>query len=188
MPSRGREGAVLDHRSVDITTNPVSKRPVLNRKPPHVVTDLAESGAGDEVIRDMAGHVSKECSSITVTFARWPNATRWTRCPVSKSRAELTPMDSNSEGVLQDPPQVSSVADAARNLLIYLAPQVGFEPTTLRLTAECSTVELLRSNVKDGCFHITPSFTYLVTAAGRGWFESEHEPAKQRQALQMLRR
>jgi hypothetical protein len=27
-----------------------------------------------------------------------------------------------------------------------LAPQVGFEPTTLRLTAECSTVELLRSN------------------------------------------
>src|SRR5580658_8644420 len=27
-----------------------------------------------------------------------------------------------------------------------MAPQVGFEPTTLRLTAECSTVELLRSN------------------------------------------
>ena len=26
-----------------------------------------------------------------------------------------------------------------------LAPQVGFEPTTLRLTAECSTVELLRN-------------------------------------------
>jgi hypothetical protein len=26
-----------------------------------------------------------------------------------------------------------------------LAPQVGFEPTTLRLTAECSTIELLRS-------------------------------------------
>ncbi len=30
-------------------------------------------------------------------------------------------------------------------VLILLAPQVGFEPTTLRLTAECSTVELLRS-------------------------------------------
>ena len=27
---------------------------------------------------------------------------------------------------------------------IVLAPQVGFEPTTYRLTAECSTVELLR--------------------------------------------
>jgi hypothetical protein len=26
-----------------------------------------------------------------------------------------------------------------------LAPQVGLEPTTLRLTAECSTIELLRS-------------------------------------------
>jgi hypothetical protein len=26
-----------------------------------------------------------------------------------------------------------------------LAPQVGFEPTTLRLTAGCSTIELLRN-------------------------------------------
>ncbi len=33
-----------------------------------------------------------------------------------------------------------------------LAPQVGFEPTTLRLTAECSTIELLRSKT---CFSIT---------------------------------
>ena len=28
---------------------------------------------------------------------------------------------------------------------IVLAPQVGLEPTTLRLTAECSAIELLRS-------------------------------------------
>src|ERR1043166_1868436 len=28
-----------------------------------------------------------------------------------------------------------------------MAPQVGFEPTTLRLTAECSAIELLRSVV-----------------------------------------
>src|SRR5579872_1903232 len=34
-----------------------------------------------------------------------------------------------------------------------LAPQVGFEPTTLRLTAECSTIELLRS--KRRAFPIT---------------------------------
>ena len=27
-----------------------------------------------------------------------------------------------------------------------MAPQVGFEPTTARLTAECSTTELLRIN------------------------------------------
>ena len=29
----------------------------------------------------------------------------------------------------------------------FLAPQVGLEPTTLRLTAECSAIELLRSVV-----------------------------------------
>ena len=33
----------------------------------------------------------------------------------------------------------------ARNWLILLAPQVGLEPTTLRLTAECSAIELLRN-------------------------------------------
>src|SRR5438876_11526267 len=31
----------------------------------------------------------------------------------------------------------------------YLAPQVGLEPTTLRLTAECSAIELLRNEC--GC-------------------------------------
>ena len=29
-----------------------------------------------------------------------------------------------------------------------MAPQVGFEPTTLRLTAECSTAELLRNKIR----------------------------------------
>jgi hypothetical protein len=29
--------------------------------------------------------------------------------------------------------------------VLVLAPQVGLEPTTLRLTAECSAIELLRS-------------------------------------------
>ena len=29
--------------------------------------------------------------------------------------------------------------------ILILAPQVGLEPTTLRLTAECSAIELLRS-------------------------------------------
>ena len=28
--------------------------------------------------------------------------------------------------------------------LIFMAPEVGLEPTTLRLTAECSAIELLR--------------------------------------------
>ena len=30
------------------------------------------------------------------------------------------------------------------NYTIFVAPQVGLEPTTLRLTAECSAIELLR--------------------------------------------
>ena len=30
-------------------------------------------------------------------------------------------------------------------LIIFMAPEVGLEPTTLRLTAECSAIELLRS-------------------------------------------
>ncbi len=29
-----------------------------------------------------------------------------------------------------------------------MAPQVGLEPTTVRLTAECSTTELLRNNLE----------------------------------------
>jgi hypothetical protein len=36
-----------------------------------------------------------------------------------------------------------------------LAPQVGLEPTTLRLTAECSTIELLRSG---------PAVVFAITA------------------------
>ncbi len=49
-----------------------------------------------------------------------------------------------------------------------LAPQVGFEPTTLRLTAECSTVELLRNGL---LFHSTnlrgpcQIFAYLAGTA-----------------------
>ena len=33
---------------------------------------------------------------------------------------------------------------SGRKSLIIKAPQVGLEPTTLRLTAECSAIELLR--------------------------------------------
>ena len=34
-----------------------------------------------------------------------------------------------------------------QNMRTSLAPQVGLEPTTLRLTAECSAIELLRNMV-----------------------------------------
>src|ERR1700747_1338977 len=42
---------------------------------------------------------------------------------------------------------------AASKCLKNLAPQVGLEPTTLRLTAECSTIELLRSNRQVSSLH-----------------------------------
>ena len=35
------------------------------------------------------------------------------------------------------------------NLMKRMAPQVGLEPTTLRLTAGCSAIELLRSVVRN---------------------------------------
>src|SRR5438132_9678539 len=47
---------------------------------------------------------------------------------------------------------------AARNWLRrpsqILAPQVGLEPTTLRLTAECSAIELLRNEWRLHCARI----------------------------------
>jgi hypothetical protein len=52
---------------------------------------------------------------------------------------------SRSEGLLQ--------------VLERLAPQVGLEPTTLRLTAECSAIELLRSVWRVG---IAPAFLYQM--------------------------
>ena len=40
--------------------------------------------------------------------------------------------------------EAAGLATASTRLKI-LAPEVGFEPTTLRLTAGCSTIELLRN-------------------------------------------
>src|SRR5262245_20406050 len=40
---------------------------------------------------------------------------------------------------------IFSILQGESNLKRNLAPQVGLEPTTLRLTAGCSAIELLRS-------------------------------------------
>jgi hypothetical protein len=40
-----------------------------------------------------------------------------------------------------------------------MAPEVGLEPTTLRLTAECSAIELLRS-VWNAGIHALRSYCY----------------------------
>jgi hypothetical protein len=55
-------------------------------------------------------------------------------------------------------------------LLIYLAPQVGLEPTTLRLTAECSAIELLRSD-QAGAFVTVLDFTAnSMPRVNASWF------------------
>ena len=60
-----------------------------------------------------------------------------------------------------------------------MAPQVGFEPTTLRLTAECSTIELLRS-VCSGQPHYTKFIASLSIALqahrsiGKDWRAFRH--------------
>src|ERR1700752_90183 len=52
----------------------------------------------------------------------------------------------NSCRVPQEVPQSADLESrGAVSLRKELAPQVGLEPTTLRLTAECSAIELLRS-------------------------------------------
>src|SRR5207248_3362429 len=47
-----------------------------------------------------------------------------------------------------------------------MAPQVGLEPTTLRLTAGCSAIELLRSVACECCVFII-SFTWAAENSGR---------------------
>ena len=57
-------------------------------------------------------------------------------------------------------PKIKMAADLAAayiiDFIVFLAPQVGLEPTTLRLTAECSAIELLRSALK-GILHYNVS-------------------------------
>ena len=49
-----------------------------------------------------------------------------------------------------------------------LAPRVGLEPTTLRLTAECSTIELPRNNVGGQVsLHQTTLFKSILSRSGR---------------------
>jgi hypothetical protein len=52
-----------------------------------------------------------------------------------------------------------------------LAPQVGLEPTTLRLTAGCSAIELLRSVV------IRETVTSIITSALQAGNRSQSEAA-----------
>ena len=49
-----------------------------------------------------------------------------------------------------------------------MAPQAGFEPATPRLTAECSTVELLRNILKSGSDLLSQGVSPQVPSALKG--------------------
>ena len=49
----------------------------------------------------------------------------------------------------------------------FMAPQVGLEPTTLRLTAECSAIELLR-NIGSGSDLLSRAVSSQVPSAHKG--------------------
>ena len=55
-------------------------------------------------------------------------------------------------------------------MIDFMAPEVGLEPTTLRLTAECSAIELLRS-VLERRGNRVRSISYNKKAGleGSGW-------------------
>ena len=79
--------------------------------------------------------------------------------------------------------QIKMAADLAASyivdFIVFLAPQVGLEPTTLRLTAECSTIELLRSGLAVA-FAITADTLrrcqMLCGARGPGALDSSKSP------------
>ena len=48
-----------------------------------------------------------------------------------------------------------------------MAPQVGLEPTTLRLTAECSAIELLRSVEGRVDADASPALSLFILASAR---------------------
>src|SRR6266403_2851434 len=50
-----------------------------------------------------------------------------------------------------------------------LAPQVGLEPTTLRLTAECSAIELLRNNCGCSALDIALNRNGFYNKTPRAW-------------------
>ena len=62
------------------------------------------------------------------------------------------------------------IRDTKRDVQMYvpiMAPQVGLEPTTLRLTAECSAIELLR-NMESGSDLLSRAVTSQVPSAHKG--------------------
>ena len=127
-----------------------------------LITELAESGAGDQTIMDIAGHVSKQMlkhySHIRMEAKRSALESIVQKQVVVPESAHVTSpvgavvQHSEGESLQKSLQWLHSRghrgAGRAANPLKTMAPQVGLEPTTLRLTAGCSAIELLRSVVQ----------------------------------------
>jgi hypothetical protein len=98
------------------------------------------------------------------------------RVRMGKFRFQSTPRQRAVNGVF--------TRTCVENRGFILAPQVGFEPTTLRLTAECSTVELLRSNDQERFPNL---ITIPIALNRRRGFQRAHKFPEQRQTFQMPR-
>ena len=107
-----------------------------------------------------AGSVRSAAASLAVLIAPRPHAKDfafgerrwwWGRAFPPYTNLFLANSHQNSHS-----PKTKMAADLAAAYIVdfigVLAPQVGLEPTTLRLTAECSAIELLRSVVR-GILH-----------------------------------
>ncbi len=117
---------------------------------------LIENGESPKYIQDQVGH-----ASITTTFDTYghlmPQAKRSATEKLERSifgegsvRTFVRHFRCRRDGKLR---MLSNLAvkfcdwrGVVLQTIELLAPQVGLEPTTLRLTAGCSTIELLRSN------------------------------------------
>ncbi len=112
--------------------------------------------------KELAGLTSAPCSpvteevnfvsdkaKITIPDLRQRNVVGIVGATIGHSR-DHPPSPVSRHGGVQFSVQSDRLsAGGARKLLKRMAPQVGFEPTTLRLTAGCSAIELLR-NVSGG--------------------------------------
>jgi integrase len=54
-----------------------------------LISELGESGAGDETIMEIAGHAPGRCSRGTAISARRPRGGRWRKCSGEAANAEL---------------------------------------------------------------------------------------------------
>jgi len=133
-----------------------------------LITELCESGAGDQTIMDITGHVSRQMLkhynhirmeskrvALEAIAKKQQDAEENMKAEAAKSAQDCSQKRVDDQKGEEEPLQNSLQSNAAggprhrkaaRKPKKRMAPRVGFEPTTLRLTAECSTVELPRSS------------------------------------------